>query len=58
MHELHKIPDDWTLTDQSEVCNIVEQLLLHIDDESASPLVKKLFKEKFHSTWENFSLAK
>lgn len=36
MHKLHKIHDDWTLTDQSEVCNIVEQLLLHIDGDALS----------------------
>lgn len=41
------MPDDWTLIDQSDVCNIVEQLLLHIDGKSASLLVKKLFKETF-----------
>ena len=48
------MPDNWTLTGQSEVRNIVEQLLPHVEGEPADPSVKKIFKEKFHSTWDNY----
>ena len=48
------MPDNWTLTGQSEVRNIVEQLLPHVEGEPAEPSVKKIFKEKFHSTWDNY----
>ena len=53
-HKLHTMPDNWTLTGQSEVRNIVEQLLPHVEGEPADPSVKKIFKEKFHSTWDNY----
>ena len=53
-HKLHKMPDEWTLSGQCEVRDIVEQLLPHVDGEPTDPSVKKIFKEKFHSTWDNY----
>ena len=53
-HKLHKIPDTWTLTGQSKVHTIVEKLLARVEGEPASPSVKKIFKEKCHSTWDSY----
>ena len=56
-HKLHDMPDVWTLKDQYEGCYIIEQLTPLVEGETAGPEVRKIFKEKIHSTWDNFSLA-
>jgi len=55
-HKLHEMPDVWTLKGQCYVRYIIEQLTLLIEGEPAGPEVRKIFKEKFHSTWEIFFL--
>ena len=54
MHKLHEIPDDWTLIGQYEAHYIKEKLTLPVESETDGPEVKKIFKEKFHFTWDNF----
>ena len=56
-HKLHVMPDDWTITGQYEARYIIEQLTPLVEGEPAGPEVRKIFKEKFHSTWDNFSLV-
>jgi len=46
--------DDWTLKDQCEARYIIEQLNPLVEFDPARPEVRKIFKEKFYSTWENF----
>ena len=56
-YKLHEMPDDWTLTSQREARYIIEQLTPLVEGEPAGPEVREIFKENFHSTWDNFSLA-
>jgi len=46
-HKLHKIPDNWNLTGQSEVRNIIEQFLPRVEGEPAGPSVKKNSRRSF-----------
>ena len=48
------MPDDWTLTGQCDTRYIIEKLTPLVEEEPAGLEVKKTFKEKFHSTWDNF----
>ena len=54
MHKLHKIPDDLTLTSQCEARYIIELSNPLVEDKPTGLEVKKIFKEKFHSTWDIF----
>jgi len=53
-HTLHEMPDGWNFKGQYEVRYIIEQLAPLAEGEPAGPEERKIFKEKFHSTWDIF----
>jgi len=54
-YKLHEMPDDWTLKGQYEARYIIKQLTPLVEVEPTGLEVKKIFNEKFHSTWDFFT---